>query len=303
MEFPILNFHLIVENTTVIISTPSKKYTMRIYRQGKGTKEGIMLEIDYINYLIKNGIPVPTIIKNKDGEFLTKTSIDSREWFSILMDFVGGEHPKHYSKNILKEFAATQAKMHELALNFKSEYSNVLLPCDTNKEIKDFLYTDLLSVDKIELDKIKSNLIKDFIIRAKDFSLNVSGLPLAINQKDIHGGNLLIKDDKLSGVLDFNDLFNGPIVISIGFFLWDIFAKNKNLDSIRYYISEYNKLRKLSYNETKALKDMLLLRNYIMGTVEFLVGGDEINSKFMFPITEYVEMEKTFNSLSEEAFN
>ena len=303
-QYGILDFNFLidpngVENTTFILTTPQDRYALRVYRQRRRTEEEILLEIDYINYLIDYKIPVPRIIKNQNNQFLTKTKIDSMQWFSVLMEFIEGIHPKYYTKSLLKEFAEIQARMHALAVNFKSDYIITLPKCDTGEKIKDFLFTDLLSVDQIDLSKIKNNNIKNFIGRARKFSFKVDNLPLGIIQKDIHAGNLLTEKNKLKGVLDFDDLFWGPIIASVGFFLWDIFARNGDLQSLHYYVDKYSKFRKLTPKENYILKDMLLLRNYIMGTVEFLTGGDETHQKFLFPMKKYFEMEESLQDFEE----
>lgn len=94
-----------VENTTFIITTKKARYALRVYRQKRRTEQEINLEIEYINFLRSYDIPAPKIVKNNHGIYVSKTSVGSHDWFSILMDFIDGEHPKHYSEKLLENFA------------------------------------------------------------------------------------------------------------------------------------------------------------------------------------------------------
>lgn len=287
-----------VENTTFIITTKEKKYAMRVYRQKRRTEDEIRLEVEYINFLIANKIPVPKIICTVDNYFISHTKIKDKTWRSILMEFIEGNHPSYYSPSLLKELSYLQARMHKLATCFKSELSPVLKLCDTNKKVKDFLFTDLLSVDSIDVSKIKNKEVKNFILRAKNFTFDTGELPIATVQKDIHAANILVKDDKVSGILDFDDLFYGPIVTGSAFALWDIFVKNKNINDLYGYIRNYNSIRKLLPQEINKLKEFLLLRNYIMGVAEFLVGGENSQGTFMMKIDKYFDIEKEIQKLT-----
>ncbi len=131
----------------MVIESKDKKYAMRVYCQNRRTKNEIHLEIEYINFLLKNGMPVPELIQTSKKSFIAETKIDGKIWFSILMKFIEGKHPtEFYSKKLLKELAHTQARMHLLALKFKSKFSNLFPLCNTGKKSKDFLFINLLHV-------------------------------------------------------------------------------------------------------------------------------------------------------------
>lgn len=186
-------------NTSLVIKGKNKKYAMRVYCQNRRTKNEIRLEVEYINFLLKNNMLVPELIKTNKKSFIAETKIDGKIWFSILMKFVDGKHPtKFYSKKLLKELAYTQAKMHLLAPKFKSKFSNLFPLCDTGKKAKDFLFIDLLSVNEIDLKKIKNQKLVKFLSNSKKLPIKFGKLPLAIVHKDIHAFNILEKKWKIS---------------------------------------------------------------------------------------------------------
>lgn len=246
-----------VHNTSLVIKSGNNKYAMRIYCQNRRTKAEIKLEIEYINFLLKNNIPVPELIKTNRKSFLAETKIDEEVWFSVLMKFVEGKHPtKFYSKKLLSELAESQAKMHLLAPKFKSNFSNLFPLCDNGKKAKDFLFINLLQINKIKLEDIKRKELSNFILNSKKLAIKFKQLPSAIVHKDVHAFNILENKGHLAAILDFDDLFNGPIITGLAYMLWDIYAKNKNWDYVGYYINEYSKTRILLSEEKKIVNTL-----------------------------------------------
>ncbi|MFA5050858.1 MAG: phosphotransferase [Patescibacteria group bacterium] len=305
-NYSISNFNFSVNprgahNTTIIITEKGgNKYAMRVYCQNRRTKNEIRLEIDYINFLFNRGLPVPEVVPHKKNNYIAETEIDGKLWYSILTKFFRGNHPKFYSKKLLKDLAFIQAKMHLLAPAFNSKYSNLLKLCDTGEKSKNYLYTDLLSVDKINLKNLKKIELKNFLARALKLSINFKKLPIAIVHKDIHAFNIIENKGKLAAVLDFDDLFNGPLFIGLPYMLWDIYVKNNDWSYASYYINEYEKTRKILKEERENIKNFLLLRNYIMGTVEYLVGGENSKGVLMMNLEKYFKIEKEIMKLKIE---
>lgn len=291
-----------VHNTTLIITNrkTSNKYAMRVYSQKRRTKNEIKLEIEYINFLLNKNLPVPEIITTKNDRYIAETKINGKIWFSILTKFFKGKHPVFYSKKLLKDIAEVQAKMHLLAPGFKSKYSNLLELCNTGKKSKDYLYTDLLSVDKININGIKSQELKKFLSHAKKLSIRFKKLPIAIVHKDIHAFNIVENKSRLAAILDFDDLFYGPVFTGLPYMLWDIYVKNKNWKYAGYYLQEYEKIRDILPEEKKIMKNFLHLRNYVMGTVEYLVGGENSKGALMMDMERYFEIEREINDLKLE---
>lgn len=84
--------------------------------------------------------------------------------------------------------------------------------------------------------------------------------------------------------------------------LWDIYVKNKDFSYLDYYLSEYEKVRKILPEEKKIMKDFLLLRNYVIGTVEYLIGGENSKGDLMMDINRYFEIENDIKKLKLEKF-
>jgi len=307
-NYPINDFDFSVNlkgahNTSLIIKKKNNKYAMRVYCQNRRTKDEIRLEVEYINFLLKNGIPVPELIQTNKKSFITETKIDGKIWFSILMKFIEGKHPtEFYSKKLLKELAYAQARMHLLAPIFKSKFSNLAPLCDTGKKSKDFLFIDLLHINKINLKKIKRRKLVKFLLNSKKLSIKFRELPVAIIHKDIHAFNILKNKGKLVAILDFDDLFNGPIITALSYMLWDIYVKNNDWNYVGFYIKEYEKIRKILPEEKRIMKDFLSLRNYVMGAVEYLVGGENSKGVLMMDMSRYFEIENDIDKLKLEKF-
>ena len=55
-----------IENLTLLVWSERKKYVLRVYPQKKKNDADILLELDIMSHLRKNGLPLPAIISSSD---------------------------------------------------------------------------------------------------------------------------------------------------------------------------------------------------------------------------------------------
>lgn len=252
-----------IANSSAFIQSNNKKYVVRVYAQGK-KDEDISFEINFQDYLREHGIPIPVIHKNSNGQELTLIEIEGKRWQVILMDFVEGKSVTiKPSNDLIAELARMQAKMHLLGIEFAK-----LNPRPSH------LWTDLHDglASKVENTSVGGQEVKDLIERIKNYSYPLSpDLPYGYNHLDIDfDGNVLTQDNRVNGIVDFEDLKYSPIIVCLGYSLWNI-LDDEGLEAMKHYLGEYEKVRPLTSIEYEALPNVIFFRNYVMAIIRLLL--------------------------------
>lgn len=239
-----------------------------------------------MEFLRNAKIPIPQILMNIFGKQVSMYKSKDSVWSYILMDFVVGKHPKSYSKKTIKHLATTQAKMHQLGVTFAK---NVKTPKPFWRHLRERAFSP-----HIKVSTIRNAVIKDFVIRAKKFEATLLiSLPQAYNHLDITHDNILVQNNQVVAVLDFDDAGYSPSVVCLGYTLWDMLYITRNVQSIFTYLSHYVRHRKLTEDEVIVLKDVLLFRNYVIGSLEILFYGENAREAKLI-----IKFEKIINELN-----
>jgi hypothetical protein len=61
----------------------------------------------------------------------------------------------------------------------------------------------------------------------------------------------------------------------LGYTLWDILDETHDLDQVRAYIVEYERIRPLGEDEIGWLQPVMMFRNYVIGVVDVQLYGNE----------------------------
>jgi Ser/Thr protein kinase RdoA (MazF antagonist) len=85
------------------------------------------------------------------------------------------------------------------------------------------------------------------------------------------GGNVIAKDDRISGIIDFDDAAYSPCVLDLGYTLWDILF-DKGEKDMRSYLASYQQARTLSAPELEVLPQCIMSRNYMIGATDLFLG-------------------------------
>lgn len=252
-----------IANVTLYVSTAERRYVLRVYTQQRKKDSDIHFELCFQKYLREAGIPIPVFYNNLSNEELTVVEIRGRRWQAVLMEFIEG-HSKtqEHTPELISELATFQARMHVLGTQFKVSaprpYSkwNVLV----DVYAKDF--TDTSSY---------SEKIQKFINRTKRFSCPLDlTLPYGYNHLDLDlDGNVIVKENKINGIVDFDDLAYSPIAVCLGYSLWNV-LHDGNIEKMMSYLECYRKIRPLIQKELDIIPHIVLYRNHKIGMVRLM---------------------------------
>lgn len=258
-----------IENTTLIVTaagskndTQSSTYVFRVYRQGKKTAAEIRAEIDFMAYLGDNGIPVPAVVPNISGQPVTIFEAASRTWQSLAMEFIAGEHPSTLPDALLKIMATTQARMHQLADNYTGRLSAVRTLTE--------LTADGL-IRQIGNASADSEL-RAFLERGAAHHVTLSQeLPAGPCHLDYNKGNVLCQGNKLTAVLDFDDMAIAPYAVCLANSLWHA-QDTYGATTAEAYLQAYEHTRPLSSRERQLLPSAMLSCHYTLSAIRMLGG-------------------------------
>lgn len=268
-EINVFDFTLItvgIANTTIIVYTKRKKYILRVYAQQRKKDIEILFELDLQSYLRANGVPIPQVYLNRSGKYITKLKTGNLLWQSLLMDFVEGTSNTSHTPELIKQLAEIQARMHILGERFKSKIKRKE---KSWKELKDYYAIYVKDFPKCSVQE------KEFIIRAKNFKYDVSfRLPFGYNHLDLDlDGNVIVKNNLIRGIVDFDDLSYSPIIVCFGYSLWNV-LHDEGVSGMREYKKRYEATRPLKEAENRALPYVILFRNYEIGALRFYKTGN-----------------------------
>lgn len=269
-----------IENTTVIAQTSGGNVALRVYRQNRKSAQHIIDEINFVDYLRSHGTPTPRFIKNLGGEYLSIITIDNLEWQILLMEFVAGEHPKNYTKQLIDSISKTQAQMHILASDYVCRGSDQSVTV-----LKDEHFANEISTKSL------NQATRDFLKRVATYQVPLgSDLPRGLCHLDYDSGNMLVMNEQLTAVLDFDDLAYAPFVVCLAYSLWHI-HRQAGRDLALHYLQTYESLRPLSEPERRLLAPVKLFRHYVISSLQMLNGHIEPAD-----INAYLEMEQELRS-------
>ena len=272
-----------IENISTLVVTNKGKFALRVYQKNKKSIRDIERELAFMEFLRTAKIPIPQVFKNIFGKHVSRYKHGGSVWSYILMEFASGTHPKAYSTSAIVNLATTQAKMHKLGTVFAKKLDT---PTLFWKHLRERAFSP-----HIKTSTIKDVAVKDFVARAKKFETALpAGLRLGYNHLDITHDNILMQNDRITAVLDFDDADYAPHVVCLGYTLWDMLYVTRDARNIFRYLAAYKKSRVLTKLELKILKDVILFRNYVIGAMEIMFYGE--NGYDVKPILEFEEIIK-----------
>ena len=199
-------------------------------------------------------MPVARISKLKNG---TEVLIYHRKRL-IIQKFLEGKPREIYSEKLLINVAKNFGKMSKalLKLNLKDINSNwkenhqFKRFKSPNKEIPNFNWEKEVEILNIRLKSLTKSKLRKGIIHG-----------------DFHGINILIRDNKIKAIIDFDDAHKDYLAYEIAVFMIDPFITNKNFKkkSTKIFFREYQKYIKLNKEEKGAI--YYFIKHRILGII------------------------------------
>jgi Ser/Thr protein kinase RdoA (MazF antagonist) len=257
--------HGIANRNLFIKSKDGSKYVLKILRNGKNL-DSLELELNFIEFLSQNNLPVIGIVQSKLSQKFITFLTQGKEWVAILMHQSIGMHPtwKDIDDTLLQNIATSHAKLHILGEKYLQISPNNSTDSKSFNLLENGLGRTVFELRDENFENYTSNktiLIKLDMLRKLKINLP-NNLPLGYIHGDFDETNFLVDQNKISAILDFDDLRVEPVINCLSVILFTI---------LKYY----NKIRILNSLELDYLKDCMKVTGYFYFLWEMKTGKPE----------------------------
>lgn len=254
-----------VSNINLIIKIEEvKKYVLRILRKNKKTIDEISLEIDYQNFLCDNLLPIAQTVKNSEGLYVTLFKENETVWQCVLIEYIQGTNPKitDFSENIdfLKTLAYQNADLYNVTIKYNGKYTKESLTSlsqTSSAKIIENLIKD------INLDELKNYNLVGIINNRNELYSNLTRLDISYSliHDDINITNVLMHNGQISAILDFDELYYGPVISCAVNTAFEFVRFRNDPNVVFEYLRYFQERFKLKTDDLLIIKNLLLLRN------------------------------------------
>ena len=234
------------ENSNFKIITSKNKYILTILEKRVEEKD-LPFFMSLQNELVEHGFNCPKPIKNNNNLIINKLKNKN----AVIISFLDGENlstimPEHCYElgSKIAEFTNITKKLKLSRVN-SLRYENWVKIYESFKNINDYSYQEYFSV-----------LNEELIFLKKNWPIN---LPKAIIHADLFVDNVLFKNNKISGIIDFyfscNDFVAYELALTANDWCFNTDG-TFNLDNFDSLIRGYNNISSLN-SEEKASMNVL----------------------------------------------
>ncbi|MDE1924962.1 MAG: phosphotransferase [Patescibacteria group bacterium] len=237
--------------TTLLLETGKGEFVLRYYENR--TDAHVDFEVELFNFLHSKNYPVPAIIKNRSGEFLSK--YENKPY--IIIEFIEGEHGKNpndfFDTVQAAEVVKVVAQLHNLTKDYQPDYFSSREPYDVEYCWREFQkkHPHLVETEKGKWFKEELNKL--------EFPAD---MPKGLCHADLNYGNFLFKNGKVVAVLDFDMSFYTHVIHDVASLLywWTSPIKDGfNERRASFIVHEYCKHHGLNESEKAHIYDALKL--------------------------------------------
>ncbi|KKQ32136.1 MAG: Aminoglycoside phosphotransferase/class-III aminotransferase [candidate division TM6 bacterium GW2011_GWF2_37_49] len=240
-DFSIKQLALGLNKETILINCHNKKYILKSYSNNS------KIEPLVIDYLSSEGLPVPKVFRNIDGQITTKEGSKQHAIFKYCPGVPITWN--NLSDNLAEDIAKTIALMHRLLKNKKF----------------DSLHVKKSLIDKGLVKDKEVNGLRQSIIKSSE-KLDTIYLRKGVIHGDLTRQNILVdeNEDKVTAIIDFGDCHYDYIAWDLAILITHIFiTKSYGIDwnALETFFKKYLALFPLDEKETAVIIPFMKIRN------------------------------------------
>lgn len=250
------NYELKTEKGSFVVRMIGHKIT-------KYKKQKLELEKNILLFLDRKDFPynIPVPLQYKKNKYHSK--IKGRTFWVYKM--IQGGSPCLRNDATLREIAKALATYHKYIKNFKVDKSHKDI--FSLKWLVDRYRKLTPKIEKMKPKNKTDKLFKENFNMFKDLTYEISKMNFKTNLIVVHGDinleNLLFKGNKLTAILDFDNLSIAPRVEDIAYSLRLSCANSSGIkkNKMNIYLKEYEKIHKLTKKEKNMIISLMIRSN------------------------------------------
>lgn len=233
-----------VLNDNYLAITEKGNYVFRIYNFKN--KEQVGFETELLEFLKENNFPSPKLLADNYNELIGNFNNKP----CIFYEFIEGEQLKNITPGIMSQIGEAMAKLHNLSKNFQPSIKKPTWEPEELKRITAENKNKMLNSGFPRAEELMD--FTETELAKYSFPEN---LPKGITHQDIKPENIIIKDNKIAGIIDFDNSYIGAFLHDITTtIIWVCFQNNELNESLmKELLKGYEKERKLTEEERKYL--------------------------------------------------
>ncbi|MBI9042825.1 phosphotransferase, partial [Lutibacter sp.] len=276
LRFEEIEYYGGFENFIYIYKRQNIEYILRLVHSGHKAYNQVLAEIEFIDYLARNGASVSTVIHSVKDNIVEKVKIDNESYFTVT-SFIKGKGGRVREEVKKPEFWQNLGKqiglLHKLTKTFKPKHKRIVWEEDTLYK----LAPKFLSGKEDEILKKLNERMK----KISSFPKNTDNYGLI--HTDLHFGNMVIDNFGNLTFFDFDDSAYKHFISDIAIVLFYHFAyrnptieikTEKSLWILNNFFKGYKTHNNLPKEELLHLQDFLKLRELTLYIV-IIAGGEE----------------------------
>jgi homoserine kinase type II len=235
-----------VANKLYKVETSEGEYVFKVAIRNT-EDERVFHEVEFLNRL--SDIPSPKPIKTKSGKFICLF----QNFSAFAYPFLPGEAQEKLDASLRKQAGEALARIHLQSKNFSTPVSGSRIRL---WDIPGYYSLETLheSIKKTAGESIRNAALYAYE-HIKEYYVDAAQLPAGSMHMDFKPENILCSDGRLTGIVDFDNSYIGPLALDLAYaLLWfgkeDDGLKLSNMDE---FLDGYQKIRPLTEAEKASL--------------------------------------------------
>ena len=222
------------------INTTKGKFVLKLYLSS--SEKSIINQIDLMSFLNNNGVVVPKNLHTLKREPLLLWKGNK----ITIQEFIVGKKRQYVNKTLAKDMGKKYGLLNIVLNKYKTKSKNI-----ENKNIEQFnlLNWKTKGLSDIDIKKESKKIVKEIK------KLKKGKLTRALIHGDLGEGNFLVVDNKITAILDFDNINKNYLVCELAVPISQNFITLTKVkkDLIKIFLREYQRYIKLNNEEKKAL--------------------------------------------------
>jgi Ser/Thr protein kinase RdoA (MazF antagonist) len=247
-------------NDTFLVTTGQNKYILRAYRKDWRSREDIHFELELLQHLKQQGIPVAAPIARKDGTFVEEVLAPEGLRYIALFSYALGKEIAYEAdeENDCYLYGKAVANIHTATATFQSNYRRFSI------DLEHLLDKPLESIGPLLAHRPDDwNYLVTLVekLRTCVQALPLKGLETGVCHGDFHGGNVHVNEHGTYTFFDFDCCGFGWRTYDIAVFRWSSRLANKEKERWTPFLRGYTEVRPLEDIDLRATPYFVAIRH------------------------------------------
>lgn len=247
-------------NDTFLVTTRVNKYILRAYRTGWRSLEDIRYELELLDYLKKQGIPVSIPIAQSDDNFVEEVFAPEGTRYIVLFSYAPGKAIAYEADEENKSYlyGKAVATIHAATDTFQSTHERFAI------DLEHLLDKPLRVIQPLLTHRLDDwNYLIGFVEKLRRHVQNLSSerLETGFCHGDFHGGNVHVDEDKVHTFFDFDCCGLGWRAYDVAVFRWMARLDGKEKERWTPFLSGYREVRSLDETDLEAVPCFVAIRH------------------------------------------